>query len=132
MVDHEYIDAQSKAGHIAWENRRYGARYAVDTPALVAAAREHVPVVHLGQTEAVAAVRCATPEVQWVVVQLWCPREVAAVRLAARNPADITERLEAWDVTKHLATADLALDTSKIAPREAARAIIRTLDHLAQ
>src|SRR5262245_2006819 len=76
LVDDARIDSLAEAGQIAWENRRYGSRYAVDTPALVMAATDHVPVVHLGQVEAVEAVEAATPEVRWTVVQLWCPREV--------------------------------------------------------
>ncbi|MDO3687683.1 hypothetical protein [Micromonospora sp. C28ISP2-4] len=42
-------------GEVAWENDRYGARYIVDRPALRRDLTDYVPVVHLGQTEAVDA-----------------------------------------------------------------------------
>ncbi len=127
LVDDARIDSLAEAGQIAWENRRYGSRYAVDTPALVKAATDHVPVVHLGQVEAVGAIEAAAPEVRWTVVQLWCPREVAAGRLTKRNPADAAERLAAWDATERLPTADLTLDTSTVLPVDAAREIVSVL-----
>jgi guanylate kinase len=127
LVDDAHIDAEAAAGNIAWENRRYGSRYAIDTPALLTAAAKHVPVVHLGQAEAIEAVQAATPEVRWLVVQLWCPREVAAARLTVRNPEDVAERLSAWDATERLPEAHLTLDTSVAAPTEAAAKIMQGL-----
>jgi guanylate kinase len=57
------------------------------------------PVLHLGQAKAIDAVIKTTPDADWTVVYVWCPRDIAAKRLVARNPEDVEGRLQAWDHT---------------------------------
>jgi len=126
MTTSEHLAELRAQGAIAWENSRYGATYAVDTPALLAALKRGTPVLHLGQSEAVRAVRNATPGASWVVVYLYCPRPVAEERLRARNPADLEDRLRVWDETPALQSPDLTINTDVIAsPFVAARTILR-------
>jgi guanylate kinase len=85
---------------VVYENTRYGNTYAVDRPGLdeiVTAGR--VPVVHLGQTAGIAALRNYYPA-RWLTVLLWCPREVCLARLRQRGSTDLTRRLQAWDETR--------------------------------
>lgn len=107
-------------GAVVWENSRYGATYAVDKPGLVDALGRGVPVLHLGQLEAVEAVMSSVVGVEWTVVALWCPAEVAATRLARRGSSDIDTRLAVWRATEDLKGADLRVDTSKVQPAEVA------------
>ena len=82
---------------------RYGREYVfdrADVDELLAEGR--VPVLHLGQLEAVLAVEAAYPDVTTVLVR--CDRDEAARRIAARGDVDADERLAAWDAT----AADLA------------------------
>jgi guanylate kinase len=110
-------------GEVIWENHRYGATYVVDRPQLQVAAVTRVPVVHLGQVAAVAAVLTAAPELGWLTVELWCPRPVATHRIHARGTGDETARLAAFDQTDRLPGADLRIDTSVVDPHQAARRI---------
>lgn len=113
-------------GQVIYENRRYSSVYVVDGPELdLMLADGLVPVLHLGQPEAVSAITAARPDVHWTVVELWCPRGIAAQRIVGRGTGDITARLAAWDDTQHLAAADLRIDTSEIPPADAARQIQR-------
>jgi len=110
-------------GDIIWENRRYGAVYVVDRPELMRMLRDGVvPVVHLGQPEAVDAL-VAEP-LSWLVVALTCPEPVAAERIVARATGDAEDRLAAWRQTPALPTPDLALDTSTCSASAAAQVII--------
>jgi guanylate kinase len=127
IVTEDYIHGMSERGEIAWLNLRYGALYAVDTPELRKALAAGIPVVHLGQVEAVSAVKGATPGAEWLVVALWCSRDVAHARLQARSPSDVAARLEVWDDTPRLAGADLEIDTGRTNPADAARAILRAV-----
>lgn len=106
-----------------WENHRYSSTYVVDRGELdrmVTAGL--IPVVHLGQAAAVGAVVAST-KIQWIVTELWCPRETAVQRIVSRATGDVEERLQAWDATEHLAKPDLLIDTSLTSPREAAELI---------
>ncbi|MGE3413447.1 MAG: kinase [Dehalococcoidia bacterium] len=116
------INALRAAGDVVWENERYGARYVIDRPALLALHRRTVPVVHLGQREAIEAVtRALNGDV--MTVALWCPRDVAAARIAGRGTGDTAARLDAWDATAPFPEADLTINTSTIDPSRAARVI---------
>jgi guanylate kinase len=84
-----------------------------------------IPVVHLGQVEAVSAVRNSTLEAAWLVVALWCSRDVARARLQARDPSDVAARLQAWDETPRFPGADLEINTGRTTPAQAARTILR-------
>lgn len=121
LTDEATIAALRNRGEIVWENRRYGALYTIDRPALVEQTRDGVPVVHLGQHEAIDAVLAAAPAVRWLVVALSCPRDVAEQRVTARGTGDAAERLRIWDETPPLARPGmLRIDTGDLTAREAA------------
>lgn len=103
---------------VIWENRRYGAIFAVDRPGLAEALDSGIPVIHLGQPEAVDAVVTAFPEVRWTVVELWCPVDVAELRLKEGGDSDLVQhmRMEAWHETPKLDLADVRVDTSLVFP----------------
>lgn len=65
------------------------------------------------------------PDLDWLVVDLRCPRHVAAERIAQRGTGDTDARLEAFDATAPLPNADLTIDTTRISPSEAAACINR-------
>lgn len=123
MVDQGFIDQLRSSGDLLWENYRYGAHYAVERDSLVKLLTDCIPVVHLGQPEAIETIRDALPGVQWTTVYLWCPRTVAAERLAKRGAGDIDERLRAWDETAPLIHADLFINTATAPAARAARMI---------
>lgn len=115
------LETLRRAGEIIWENERYGATYLVTRSSLHGLLDAgSVPIVHLGQVPAVDAVRTATSDVRWLVVYLWCPRDVAAERLVQRGSADAEARLRAWDDTAGLRSADIRIDTSVRTPNEVA------------
>ncbi|MCF4122193.1 hypothetical protein L1785_14530 [Antribacter sp. KLBMP9083] len=122
LTSAEELDQLRVAGHVIWENRAYGAVYAIDGPSLRSALADGSPVVHVGQPAAVEAIqRAAGPA--WVVVDLWCPRETTAERLTGRGAKDVQERLRVWDNTPRLLGADLAINTGRFAPETAAALI---------
>lgn len=90
--------------------------------ALDEALRHSLPVVHVGQPAAVDRI-ASIPDARWLVVELWCPRDIAAARLVARGTVDTTQRLEVWDKTPRLINPDLVIDTSTAEPGVAARQI---------
>lgn len=129
MASATEIAALESRGHILYENQRYGARYLVDQPELarlLSAGR--IPVVHLGQPEAIAPIVAATPATRWLIVEVWCPREEAARRGSARGTGDLPARLRAWDETSRLADPDLRIDTAHTAPDAAAELIAGAVD----
>ncbi|MFI0448219.1 guanylate kinase [Actinomadura sp. 6N118] len=117
------VEKLRQADQIVWENHRYGNTYVVDRPALAEHLAHGVPVLHLGQVEAVHRVTSALPEARWLTVYLWCPRSIAEKRISARGTGDTEARLKAWDETDPLQDADVVLDTSLVQPHEAAREI---------
>lgn len=123
MTTRAALQELRECGAIVWENSRYGATYAVDHPGLVDALGRGVPVLHLGQVEAVDAVVSSVADARWTVVALWCPAEVAADRLERRGSGDVDARLAAWRATEHLEYADIQIDTSMVQPDDAARLI---------
>jgi len=116
------IDTLRRNGDVIWENRRYGSTYVVDRPHLACEISTHTPVLHLGQVDAVPAVLAAIPDANFLTVQLWCPRDVAADRMKLRGD-DLAARLAAWDETEPLPHADLVIDTAEASADEAARQI---------
>jgi hypothetical protein len=72
-------------GDIVWENERYGAVYLVDRPSLLAYLASHVPVLHLGQADAVDAVTGRRPPWLgwWLTQRLDAPSGRPAVRPSA-------------------------------------------------
>jgi len=127
MVSIEHLEELKRQGDIAWTNSRYGATYAIDIRELRAALRDRIPILHLGQIEAIPTVKSAISEASWLVVELWCRRDLAAERLAQRDPSDAEERLRVWDQTAHLPGPDLDIDTGRVDPTEAAGAILSAL-----
>ncbi|MEU5963877.1 kinase [Micromonospora parva] len=125
MADETTLDQLRRSGDVVWENHRYGARYVVDRPFLTQQLSAAVPVVHLGQRQAIAAVTRAVPAASWWVVYLWCPRDVAERRISARQTGDAGARLRAWDDTEPLPDADLTIDTAEVSPHAAAERIHR-------
>lgn len=116
----------SDPNEVLWENHRYGSTYIVDrSPLLAMVGVNKVPVVHLGQAEAVMVLTKSVPEIDWLVVDLWCPRYVAAERLACRSTGDTDARLEVFESTVRLPNADITIDTSRTSPYEAAARIDR-------
>lgn len=102
---------------VIWENQRYGSTYVVDRSGILEVVDiGDVPVVHLGQVEAVEALTMAFPDIRWTVVELWCPDDVAAERLRKRDVADVEERMQAWHETGRLAHANVRVDTSTVLP----------------
>lgn len=128
MTSIETIDALTAAGHVLWRNSRYGATYATDRPHLDALLHAGlIPILHLGQPAAVDAIRAATPDIDWTVVELWCPRPVAATRIAARCTGDTDTRLAAYDTTARLPHPSLRIITSNHTPDHAAALIDRAV-----
>ncbi|MER7002374.1 kinase [Dactylosporangium sp. NPDC000555] len=128
FITAEQFDRLEAAGEILYRNRRYGNLYGVDRASLASVAEAGgVPVLHLGQVDALSAVE-AFPAA-WVRVLLWCPRAATAQRSAARGDTDAGARLAAWDETQrdlgeHPHTRfDLAIRTDRATPLEAARSI---------
>lgn len=123
MTTLSHVNALRESGDIIWENRRYDALYVIDRTSLADMLAVSIPVLHVGQTEAVRAVTASVPATQWVVVSLWCPRDVAAERIAERGTGDMAARLCAWDETEPLPDADLSINTAHVHPAEVAEAI---------
>lgn len=128
MIRRRELEKLQSRGEIAWVNHRYAATYAVDTPALMAHLQEYVSIVHLGQPGAIDAVQKATPGATWCVVELWCPKGEAEARLIGRGSTDLAARLQAWDETERLSTADVRIDTNNTPPAEAARSILAAME----
>jgi guanylate kinase len=119
MTTPEVLAALRSHGEILWENRRYNAIYATDRPELIRMLEAgFVPVVHVGQAEAIQALQ-AEP-VSWTTVALTCPRDVAMQRIVDRATGDTAARMAAWDESDTLTSVDLHLDTSACSPQEAA------------
>jgi guanylate kinase len=116
------VDRLRAAGEILWENRRYGATYFVDRGFLAEELSEAWPVLHLGQPDAIPAIRGAFPPDCWLVVYLWCSRPVAERRVVARDTGDVAARMQAWDATEPI-SADLSIDTGCMEAGDAAALI---------
>jgi guanylate kinase len=111
-------------GGLLWENSRYDATYAVDREHLSAMIESGaIPVVHLGQAEAVQAVTAGFADVAWLIVYLWCPRDAAIRRITGRATGDTDARIQAWDQTTPLTSSDLTINTAASAPEHAASQI---------
>ncbi|WP_439675945.1 guanylate kinase [Embleya sp. MST-111070] len=95
MTDAETLADLRHRGLVVHGNRRYQAEYATDTPELDRlTAQGSIPVVHVGQVEALSAL--AAYPATWTRVLLWCLRDVTAKRSANRGDSDGDARLRAW------------------------------------
>lgn len=127
IVSLEDLAEIDDAGHLVYLSSRGDALYGIDRPALLEQlAGGLVPVVHLRQAEGIHALLAADLPVAWLVVCLWCPREVSEKRLAQDRVAFSVERLNAWDETQldlraaDPALFDLNLSTARFSPRTVA------------
>src|SRR6185312_436168 len=84
MTTLSHVNVLRSSGAVAWETRRYGALYIVDRTSLAEMLTVCIPVLHLGQVEAVKAIT-GTLTTQWLTVWLWCPRDVAVRRIVERG-----------------------------------------------
>ncbi|MBM4574845.1 kinase [Rhodococcus hoagii] len=124
MTTLESIDSLTSAGHILWRNDRYSSTYATDRPHLDQMLDEDlIPVLHLGQPEAIDAVAAAAPDISWTVAELWCPREVSLARTTARGTGDIDQRMAAYDQTPRLSKPTLWISTAAFQPEQVAARI---------
>jgi guanylate kinase len=128
MVTAGEVARLKNAGEIVWENRRYNAAYYVDGPALAQDLSEAWPILHLGQTQAISAVKAKFDTSNWLTVYLWCPREVAQQRVVARRTGDVDARMIAWDATVPIDDA-LFIDTASTSPEAAAKLIDSAFRH---
>ena len=121
----EQLEKIRHAGDIIWENSRYGATYVVDRSTIRKMVHSGlIPVIHLGQAPAISAVLQAIPECSWLVVQLWCPRDIAERRARLRHTGDIRARMQAYDETEKLADANLTFNTALMTPSQVADAVL--------
>ncbi|MFD4677012.1 kinase [Lentzea sp. NPDC058450] len=125
MVDADQLTrVLATPGEVIWRDDRYGATYLVDrshVEQLVDAGR--IPVLHLGNPQAVSAVARALQAVEWLVVELHTTREVARERIVSRCTGDTEERLSAYDSTPRLTTPDLSIDTGLVDVEATAQAV---------
>ena len=122
----------STPGEAVWVNERYGATYVIDRAHLVdVLSSNRVPVIHLGQPDAIDAVKAATPCAVWLVVELICPRAEGVQRIIARSTGDTDARIAAFDLTPLLIKPDLRINTAATRPERAAEAINAALHRVA-
>ncbi len=124
MTTLSHIKTLRSAGSVVWETRRYDALYVVDRASLTDMLTVCIPVVHVGQVEAVKAVTAALPPAtRWITVWLWCPRDVAAARITERGTGDTAARLRAWDETAPLPEVGITINTAEAHHADAAATI---------
>jgi guanylate kinase len=99
----------------------------VDRSGLKEQFSDGIPVLHLGQVDAIETVISATPACRWLVVDLWCSRDVAEQRISERGLRDLPDRMAAWDQTPHLEYPDLTFDTGIFDAIEVAREICQAI-----
>ncbi len=118
------------ASAVLWANQRYGATYMVDRQGLHAIWQsDRIPVVHLGQPEAVEAVVGRAAGASWLVVELHCGLPVLRERIRRRCTGDDDQRIAAALTTPRLSWADISIDTGHVEPGEAARLIAERVGH---
>lgn len=128
MVQRADVDALRRQGDVVWSNERYGATYVIDRPQLIDQLTHSVPVVHVGQPEAITAVQDQMPGTRWIVVGLWCPRDVSVQRITARDDSDRDERLAVWDATPVLPPPATTINTAVHSAQAVARLIATAVD----
>lgn len=126
----EQLAELRKQGEVIYENERYASTYVVDRAELdaILLKREQVPVIHIGQIQAVHAIRRGYP-LDWATVMVFSPRQEAEKRLVERGDARVEERLTVWDETLVESRAadpalfDLVLNTATLDPTHTAEMI---------
>lgn len=119
----EQLKSLRDSKEVVWETRRYGSIYIVDRPSLTTHLTSYSSILHLGEPNAIQAITAATPNVTWTVAYLWCPRPIAALRIAYRATRDDEERLSVWDKTPAIENASVTIDTSRVTPKQAAHEV---------
>src|SRR5262245_32271201 len=110
MITPSYVNTLRDTNSVIWETCRYNALYIIDRASLTHMLKICIPILHLGQAEAVKAVTDALPPAaQWTTVWLWCPRNIAATRIIQRGTGDTPARLRVWDETAPLPEADITI-----------------------
>lgn len=122
MTTSSHVERLRSMGVVVWETHRYGALYVIDRVTLTEMVTACIPVLHLGEAEAVKAVMDSV-ETQWMTAWLWCPRNIAATRITARGTGDTAARLHAWEETGALPKAHIAINTAEVGPADAAAVI---------
>jgi len=126
MISPDQADCLSqRPGAILWENSRYGSTYLVDRSGLEQLwASGQIPVVHLGQVEAVEALTGDSGTgSSWTVVELYCRPAILRERIRYRGTGDEDQRFAAVEQTPRLPTADISIDTESVSATEAAEMI---------
>jgi|SRR5215217_7956687 len=124
MMSQENISTWRDQVTILWENSRYNAVYITELEEIQRILEAHrIPVIHVGQTQAIEKLKGAV-QVNWTVIELWCPRNVSYTRSIARKTGDIKQRMQVYDKTERLKQKNLTIDTSKTNPVEAAKKIL--------
>jgi guanylate kinase len=126
MISQEEAEhLRQSSGTVLWENSRYGSTYFVDRPGLERIWNSgSVPVVHLGQVEAVAAVASdPTLKACWTVVELYCQPTILHDRIRLRRTGDDRQRFAAIEQTPRLPQADISIDTGSVSATQSARMI---------
>ncbi|WP_130407066.1 kinase [Micromonospora violae] len=126
MIDHGQAQILRQSPEmILWENSRYGSTYFVDRPGLERVwDLGRVPVVHLGQVEAVEAIaRDSASGAIWTVVELHCQPAILYDRIRSRQTGDDVQRFAAVAHTNRLPVADIRIDTGSVPVAEAAEKI---------
>lgn len=123
----EVASLRQTPGAILWENSRYAATYLVDRSGLEQRwEADRIPIVHLGQVEAIEAVIDATKSgASWTIVELHCRPAVLAERIRSRGTGDEEQRFAALEQTPRLPRADIRIDTESVPASEAARLITK-------
>ena len=123
MVSLEHVEALPESA-VLWTNHRYGATYVVDREGLSQIWSDcRIPIVHLGQPEAVDAIVGRTPEATWLVVELYSSLTVLKDRIRVRATGDDDQRITAALNTPRLPRADVSINTGSTQPDEAAQLI---------
>ena len=121
----DHMNDLQATGELVWTNERYGSVYAIDRPHLRRMVAEGcIPVLHVGQREAVESIVSAVPDVQVTTISLMCPREIALQRITDRATGDTPDRVAAYDATEQFMDADLIIDTSIVGAVDAADMIV--------
>ncbi|BCJ64613.1 kinase [Polymorphospora rubra] len=126
MIDpRQANDLRRRVDAILWENSRYGATYLVDRPGLEQVwDANRVPVIHLGQVEAVEAITGDRGTgAAWTVVELYCRPAVLRDRIRFRATGDEEQRFAVIEQTPRLPNADIRIDTESVTAAVAATMI---------
>ncbi|GIJ22374.1 hypothetical protein Vlu01_29980 [Micromonospora lutea] len=125
MISEARANALRKTpGAILWENTRYSATYIVERSGLEQIWQSgRIPVVHIGQVDAIDALRAA--EARWTVVELYAPLAALHSRIRSRGTGDDDQRFAAIERTPSLQAADMRIDTGVVSIAEAAEMIAR-------